>query len=222
MKNPRRWRIPPRRRCRHADLLPVTCWRETRSRPASISPRRRSSIWRCVGSSIRARLTSGKRSRYTRIRPPSRGRGDVGEERHAQRPDDSALGVLRVLAGGVDTVEDRARFRVERLARVGDLHGTRGPAQEPDLQFGFQAANLNAERGLCDEQAPGGAGEGQILRHGAKVAELAQFHGRIFWIGRRGRSSNVGLPLRGKPNFVWVAAPGGKFRIASERQPYLV
>ena len=104
--------------------------------------------------------------------------GDVGQERHPQRPDDAALGVLGVFACGIQPGEHVLGFGVERLACVGDFDGPGGPPQQLDLQLGFEVADLHGKRRLRDEEPLRRPREGEFLRDGAEVTKLAQFHER--------------------------------------------
>jgi len=50
------------------------------------------------------------------------------------------------------------------------------PLGRPAAQLAFQLSDLGADRGLCDVNALGGAGEIGLLSHGDEVFELPKFH----------------------------------------------
>ena len=126
------------------------------------------------------RLTCGKRSRKRAHPRAEFGGGDVGQEtrraacrpRRARRP------------AHVSRRPRRGRgwrgLVVERLAGVGDLDGTGRAAQELDLEFVLEVADLDAQRRLRDEEPPRAPARRKFLRDRAEVSKLAQFHGRSF------------------------------------------
>ena len=86
------------------------------------------------------------------------------------------------LLGGVNglcgVAQGELGFMKKGLARFGGDDAARCALQQAGGEFGLQAADLLAERGLHHVQIQRGTAHGAQFNNSYKVAQLAQFHGK--------------------------------------------
>src|SRR5205085_7892865 len=96
----------------------------------------------------------------------------------------AAAGAARCGDSMLDPIQDRPCFSEERLARLGQLDTARFAPEELYLEFGFERADLLAQRRLLNAQPLRRASDMALLGDGDEIAKVPQFHydTRNVWI----------------------------------------
>ena len=105
------------------------------------------------------------------------------ERRRAREADNdptflTASGSTRGGDGPIDVVEDGSGALQKGGAGVGQLHAAGLSAEQLNIQFLLQTADLHAQRGLLDPQPLRSTGHVLFFSNGNEVAQVPEFHTR--------------------------------------------
>ena len=144
--------------------------------PTSISPgvqlgeHRRGLI--LVQAQLQARQPLAHGGRYARQQVRSDGR----QQRHPQPPAERIALAARQRHHLVARLEDPARARDDRLARLGQADVVGRPLDQLHAQAVLQLLQLCGERRLADETACGGPPEVPQVGHRHEIAQILELH----------------------------------------------
>jgi len=105
------------------------------------------------------------------------GRGGGGDEAETQRAGFAGGEITGGVGGAARGVEGFAGGGEQGAAGGTQGDAARGPNEQRDAEFGFEAADLGTERRLGDVEAAGGLGKVERLGDGHEVAQVAKLHG---------------------------------------------
>ncbi|MNY48640.1 hypothetical protein D3C86_1839890 [compost metagenome] len=113
---------------------------------------------------------------------PWNGRGERrrGGEADLQLADLAALCAARHVDRLVQLRQHLARLGQEQPADLAQRHAPVGTLEQAHAQLVLQRLDLLAQRRLGDAQLQGRATEVQLLGDGDEIAQVAEFHGRLY------------------------------------------
>ena len=84
--------------------------------------------------------------------------------------------LLNFLPGDRELIDDDAGVAHQDIAGLGRDHALRAAKQQRAAQFGFQVADMQAQRGLGDVEKFSGLGKRSLLHNRDEISELPEIH----------------------------------------------